>query len=344
MFNKINAIIIMIITLPVSVGEAIDKLTILDIKLQKITDNRRIDVEKEYNLLKEELNTFIIKYPFHYRILKEINLEIWELQDYLRDNTNLTDNGYFQICKKIIEENDRRFRVKIKINHLSDSDLKEQKGYIKKSLYIKPHFGYGDIINMIGAIRYYSTVYEEVIVGCEENKLKNLRMFFRDDPEIILESSSYRTYRTCEEIKEKRKVNKVYLCGEHSPNSTPITNSNVPDCFYQDLQLDPKIRTKYFYFPESNNSIELYNKLVETGKKYIFVHEKASNDMIDLQYLVDMYSDYLIVNCNRNMYSIDNKYYELLNNFINQSIIDYTDIIKNAEELYLIDSVMLCFN
>jgi hypothetical protein len=329
----------MIITLPVSVGEAIDKLTILDIKLQKITDNRRIDVEKEYNLLTLELDNFIIKYPFHYRILKEINLEIWELQDYLRDKTNLTDNEYFQICKKIIEENDRRFRVKSKINRLSNSDLKEQKGYIKRSVYIQPHFGYGDIINMIGAIRYYSTVYEEVIVGCKEDKLKNLRMFFRDDPEIILQSLTYGTF---EEIKERRQVNKVYICGYNNPNRTPITNSNVPDCFYQDLQLDPKIRTKYFYFPESNNSIELYNKLVETGKKYIFVHEKASNDMIDLQYLVDMYSDYLIVNCNRNMYSIDNKYYELLNNFINQSIIDYTDIIKNAEELYLIDSVMLC--
>jgi hypothetical protein len=51
----------MIITLPVSVGEAIDKLTILDIKLQKITDNRRIDVEKEYNLdYVSHVNSFYI--------------------------------------------------------------------------------------------------------------------------------------------------------------------------------------------------------------------------------------------------------------------------------------------
>ena len=44
--------------LPVSLGEAMDKLTILDIKLDQIKDNRRIDVEKEYDLLYEKLNHF----------------------------------------------------------------------------------------------------------------------------------------------------------------------------------------------------------------------------------------------------------------------------------------------
>jgi hypothetical protein len=48
--------------LPVSLGEAIDKLTILDIKLDKITDNRRDDVKKEYDLLYDKLQEFIVKY------------------------------------------------------------------------------------------------------------------------------------------------------------------------------------------------------------------------------------------------------------------------------------------
>ena len=51
-----------ILYLPVSLGEAIDKLTILDIKLDKIVDNRKIDVKKEYNLLYDKLKEFIIKY------------------------------------------------------------------------------------------------------------------------------------------------------------------------------------------------------------------------------------------------------------------------------------------
>ena len=47
--------------LPVSIGEAIDKLTILDIKCDKITDNRKVDVEKEYNMLMCKLEKFITK-------------------------------------------------------------------------------------------------------------------------------------------------------------------------------------------------------------------------------------------------------------------------------------------
>ena len=69
------------ISLPVSLGEALDKLTILDIKLQKIQDQRRQDVQKEYDLLDTTLISYRQKYAYYYKLLKEINLEIWDLQD-----------------------------------------------------------------------------------------------------------------------------------------------------------------------------------------------------------------------------------------------------------------------
>ena len=50
----------MIIELPVSLGEAIDKLTILHIKCDKITDERKIDVQLEYDILYEKLKDFIV--------------------------------------------------------------------------------------------------------------------------------------------------------------------------------------------------------------------------------------------------------------------------------------------
>ena len=333
----------MLITLPVSVGEAIDKLTILDIKLQKISDGRKADVEKEQRLLESQLKDFVVKYPFHYKILKEINLHIWELQDELRDSRNLTSKEYHEMCTLIISENDRRFRVKSKINRLSDSDLKEQKGYIKRSVYIMPHLGYGDMINTIGAIRYYSTVYEEVIVGCMEEKIEQLKLFFRDDPEIILEHPLYgntpEVYGNFEEIKRARKVDQVYVCGVHNSKRTPITNTNMPDCFYLDMKLDPKIRSQYFYFPETESSLVLYNKLKETGKKYIFVHEKSSNGVVNLQHLVEQFPRHLVICCNRNMYGSKNSF---LDEFVDKPIIDYCDIIRNADEIYLIDSALLC--
>jgi hypothetical protein len=71
--------------LPVSLGEAIDKLTILDIKCHKIIDNRANDVKFEFKILYEELKEYIEKYHELYNDMKKINLIIWNQMDKLRD-------------------------------------------------------------------------------------------------------------------------------------------------------------------------------------------------------------------------------------------------------------------
>ena len=68
-----------LIYLPISIGEAIDKLTILDIKLDKIHDIRRNDVKKEYDMLYDKLSIFIEKYKGLYLQMKHINLLIWNM-------------------------------------------------------------------------------------------------------------------------------------------------------------------------------------------------------------------------------------------------------------------------
>ena len=114
--------------LPVSLGEAIDKLTILDIKLDKIKDNRKIDVQKEYDLLYNELKEYILQYDTLYQPMKKVNLLLWDMMDVLRDG-NVTDDVYLRKCKECIELNDVRFRVKNKLNTVTGSFLKEQKSY-----------------------------------------------------------------------------------------------------------------------------------------------------------------------------------------------------------------------
>ena len=99
-----------VIDLPVSLGEALDKLTILDIKREKIKDDRLKDVEYEYNLLYEKLKEHINTNNYYYSILKKINLNIWEMQDDFRYNNKNKNH----LCLAIIEENDRRFRIKKK--------------------------------------------------------------------------------------------------------------------------------------------------------------------------------------------------------------------------------------
>jgi RimJ/RimL family protein N-acetyltransferase len=116
-----------VVYLPVSYGEALDKLTILEIKLNKITDNRRLDVEKEYFQLYDVLKDLIAKTKEHYDKLKDVNLSIWIKQDIFRDTNNIDIKQ--KLCIEIIEENDERFRIKNKINTILNSSLKEQKGY-----------------------------------------------------------------------------------------------------------------------------------------------------------------------------------------------------------------------
>ena len=130
------------IELPVSLGEALDKLTILDIKLEKIKDNRRLDVQKEYDILYNKLKLNIQNYDFYYKILKQVNLDIWEMQDDFRYNNG--DKN--KLCLKIIDENDRRFRIKKKINDIANSSLKEQKGYKPRKAFVMTHQGLGDMI------------------------------------------------------------------------------------------------------------------------------------------------------------------------------------------------------
>ena len=170
-----------LIHLPVSIGEAIDKLTILDIKIVKINDKRKIDVVNEYQLLYDKLKVFIGKHNNLYQQMKKVNLLIWDMMDELRDG-NLNDIKYLKFCKKCIEYNDIRFRIKNKINDKSKSILKEQKGYLINNISIKICENVS-IENIINPIKYLSLIKDQVsIFSLIEHKLKN---HFDDDTNVI---------------------------------------------------------------------------------------------------------------------------------------------------------------
>jgi hypothetical protein len=177
-----------IIYLPVSLGEAIDKLTILDIKLDNIKDDRKLDVKVEYDLLYNKLKEFIDKYNDLYIFMKKVNLIIWNQMDILRDGYT-TSETYMRICKECIEMNDVRFRIKNKINMISNSSIKEQKGYKISRIIIE-----FDVINslldntketnilleiFIKSIKYLSYTTDEIIIfeNHSENNDNNLNLY-----------------------------------------------------------------------------------------------------------------------------------------------------------------------
>lgn len=123
--------------IPVSFGEIIDKLTILEIKKYKC--NIKKDIEKFKNIQNEYQNLeqyYLIHINEHnlmelYDNFKKTNLQLWDLEDKIRYyiHNNIYDNEFINISKMIPEINDNRFKIKTQINILFKSELKEEKIY-----------------------------------------------------------------------------------------------------------------------------------------------------------------------------------------------------------------------
>ena len=158
-------------SLPVSIGEALDKLTILDIKLDMIQDSRRANVKIEYDILHEKLKEYIDKNQKYYNMLKKTNLYIWNLMDLLRDGVNISDVDYTKLCRDTIISNDVRFRIKNKINILSNSHIKEQKGYKSLKLLIDLTSYTSNHDLLIKPLYYYSILYDELHVKSNDQTL-----------------------------------------------------------------------------------------------------------------------------------------------------------------------------
>ena len=112
------------VTLDVSIGEALDKLSILQIKCENIKDERVIYCKHEHDSLYPILKEYIDKFPSQYNLLLDINKQIWNLQNEFR-----SDECKSYLCADILNKNDIRFKIKNDINNLTNSVFREQKGY-----------------------------------------------------------------------------------------------------------------------------------------------------------------------------------------------------------------------
>lgn len=179
--------------LPTSIGEAIDKLTILDIKLERISDiARKADVQREHDaLLKHDmLNSFVQTHSDLYNTMKKANAIIWDMMDVLR--TNISTEQYLKTCKDCIELNDIRFRIKARINQASNSDLREQKSYkttVFKLSILGLHESHADISTMQRILQrplqYYGILYDEVQMTADADNDANVIVNFTDFSHIM---------------------------------------------------------------------------------------------------------------------------------------------------------------
>lgn len=117
----------------VSLGEVVDKLSILDIKRNKIADpEKQENVKKEYDYLSSEVaNAGFYQDNPYYKELYEVNLQLWEIEDKLRELESIRRfEGYFiDLARKVYITNDKRAAIKRQINVEYKSTFIEEKSY-----------------------------------------------------------------------------------------------------------------------------------------------------------------------------------------------------------------------
>lgn len=120
--------------IPISVGELIDRITILKIKSERISDEKKLTmVEKELKLLLEILTNldFEKKITSQMSELKEVNEILWEVEDKIREKEKdgEFDEEFISLARRVYKTNDRRNIVKNSINAILNSEFFEIKSY-----------------------------------------------------------------------------------------------------------------------------------------------------------------------------------------------------------------------
>ena len=119
----------------ISAGELIDKITILEIKKDKIKDKEKlIDIQKELESLKSTFQKEIVDKALvsdQIEKLKEINLILWDIEEKKRiaEKNQKFDDHFINLARNVYISNDERAKIKLKINNILGSNIKEVKSY-----------------------------------------------------------------------------------------------------------------------------------------------------------------------------------------------------------------------
>jgi predicted nuclease with TOPRIM domain len=123
------------INIPVSVGEVVDKISILQIKMSKIKDPSKLEtVSKELRLLVDISQEWLVRYDLDDLLaqLKHVNGELWDVEDKLRimERDKRFDEEFVALARAVYHLNDKRFSLKNEVNQMVNSTIKEVKDYV----------------------------------------------------------------------------------------------------------------------------------------------------------------------------------------------------------------------
>ena len=119
----------------ISAGELLDKISILEIKLDKIKDqSKKEEVKKEYNVLKKAQKSNIktnVEIEKLFSEIKKTNLTLWDIEDKIRICEKQKDLGktFISLARNVYINNDKRAKIKSEINKILGSNIREIKEY-----------------------------------------------------------------------------------------------------------------------------------------------------------------------------------------------------------------------
>ena len=118
----------------VSNGDLVDKVSILRIKLERISSSEKLfNIKKEFDLLYDKMGSIAItEESAEYQRLLEINKRLWDIEDRIRykESEKKFDDEFIDLARQVYIENDKRSEVKREINIHTDSILIEEKEYV----------------------------------------------------------------------------------------------------------------------------------------------------------------------------------------------------------------------
>ena len=123
----------------ISAGELLDKISILEIKIEKINNKDSLEeIKKEYKILKEIQNSSIKlkdKIKDLFKSIKEVNLKLWNVEDKLRicEKNKEFGKNFIELAREVYFNNDKRSKIKSEMNKILGSNIKEIKQYANYS-------------------------------------------------------------------------------------------------------------------------------------------------------------------------------------------------------------------
>lgn len=323
---------------PSSYGEALDRLTILELKLSFIKDtNRLTDVQRERDELWNIVKDFIAGDQFHYDKLLEVNRIMWNIQDILHTNKALDTENELSLMRKLAVENQRRFRLKRTINENLGSRHREQKGYKGKRAFVLSHLGMGDHFFMNGAVRYLASFYDEVCVVVKEPYLQNLKQLYLNEPavtfHVVHDDKDISPQFGCPFDTFKNATydfDFVGLCGYHAKRTADVSE-NFPLQFYKDLNIPPEVIHTWSNIPSVGTD--------GIHEPHIFYHNKASNYEAQIPIQIE---ECLVINPSECMYPEGHKWYGAAKSWVNRPIMDYVGLMRTSKRMLMTDSSFFC--